>query len=303
MSGSGMETPAEAACPLCGAAGARLRYPGNPLPVRQCACGMVFLSPQPSPEQLREIYGSDYYLSLGISGQDDEAVRGMKKETFRRQFEAIAAGAKPGRVLDVGCASGFFMEAATEAGWEAYGVELSGFAAELARSRFGDRVRHGTLEEAGYPDAFFDVVTLFDLLEHVPDPRSFLAEVRRVLRPGGRLLLVLPNAASLSARLMGRHWSHYNAEHLHYFTPETVAVLLCACGFEVEGVASAPKCLNLAYIFNQFRRYPSALVTPLRVIAERLLPNRMKSRNLRLHCGEMLVTARSGAAPHPPDLH
>lgn len=286
--------PAEAVCPLCGAAEAPLRYPGNLLPVRECACGMFFLWPQPTPDQLRGMYGSDYYRSLGISGEDDAAVGAMKKQTFRRQFAAASAGLKPGKVLDVGCACGFFLEAATEAGWEAYGVELSSFAAELAREKFGARVHNGTLEEAGYPEGFFDAVTLFDLLEHVPAPGAFLGEVRRVLRPEGRLLLVLPNAASLSARLMGRHWSHYNAEHLHYFTPLTVARLLSACGFEVEQVSNAPKYLSLSYIFNQLRRYPSPLLTPVRAVAESLFPDRIKSRNLRLHCGEMLVVARNG---------
>ena len=282
----------DAPCSLCGANDAPPRHSGSPLPLKKCACGMVFLSPQPTAEELQEIYRSDYYLSLGISGDDEESPRAMKQHTFRRQFEAVARRVKPGKVLDVGCASGFFLEVADAAGWEAYGVELSSFAAELAKRRFGPRVHNGTLEQAGYPEAFFDAVTLFDLLEHVPDPKSFLGEVLRVLRPDGKLLLVMPNVASLSARIMGRHWSHYNAEHLHYFSPATIARLLSGCGFAVESVGKAPKSLNLNYIFKQLRRYPRSLITPLVSIADALLPAWSKELNLSLHCGEMLVVAR-----------
>jgi len=258
---------------------------------------MVFLSPQPTAEQLRDIYRSDYYLSLGITGDDEEAPREMKQHTFRRQFEKVARQVKPGKVLDVGCASGFFLEVAAAAGWEAYGVELSGFAAELAQREFGSRILNGTLEQAGYPDAFFDAVTLFDLLEHVPDPRTFLAEVHRVLSSDGLLLLVMPNVASLSAGIMGRHWSHYNAEHLHYFSPATVTRLLSACGFAVESVEKAPKSLNLNYIFRQLRRYPRSLIAPLVSIADALLPACLKELDLRLPCGEMLVLARKCQLP------
>lgn len=254
---------------------------------------MRFLHPQPSDEELREIYRCDYYLSLGITGADADAPKAMKQHTFRRQFESLGWQGEPGKILDVGCATGLFLEVAAGLGWQPYGVELSRFAAQKAQERFGDRISHGTLAQARYPEAFFDAVTLFDLLEHVREPGPFLGEVHRVLRPGGRLLLVMPDAASPSARLMGAHWPHYNAEHLHYFSPATVTRLLAACGFTVQRVEKAAKYLTLNYIFNQIRRYPRRLVSPLASCAAALLPDRAKALKLRLYCGEMLVVARS----------
>lgn len=282
----------EPICPLCGGKGALPRFPGARLPVHRCRCGMQFLHPQPTDGELKEIYRSDYYRGLGIAAESGQGPEAMKKETFRRQFRLLAGGREPGTVLDVGCATGFFLEVAAEAGWEPYGVELSSFAASVARECFGERVVNGTLEEAGYPDAFFDAVTLFDLIEHVRDPRGFLAEVRRVLRPEGRLLLVTPDLSSLSARLMGRRWSHYHREHLHYFSQATLARLLAETGFTVELRRSAPKTLNLAYIFRQLRRHPGTLVPRLAALGDLVLPALPGGVNFRLHCGAMLVVTR-----------
>lgn len=255
---------------------------------------MVFLSPKPDGEQLREMYRSDYYQSWGITGDDDESARSMKQGTFAHRMKPLAALVPVGRVLDVGCATGYFLEVAAAAGWDVYGVELSDYAAGLARRTFGDRVFSGTLEQAGYPDGYFDVITLSDLLEHVPDPRSFLHEVRRLLRPDGILMIVTPDVTSLSARIMGARWSHYKQEHLHYFSPGTIIRLLSESGFSVEFTGAAVKYLNFGYIANQFRVYRHFLLTPLCSIAEILLPPRLKERNFPLHCGEMLVLARNG---------
>lgn len=281
-------------CPLCGASDAPLRYQQHSLPIRQCCCGMVFLSPQPDDEQLREMYRSDYYKSWGIAGNDDESTRVMKQGTFVRRMKRLAGLVPIGRVLDVGCATGYFLEVAAAAGWEVFGVELSDYASELARRTFGDHVFNGTLEQAHYPDGYFDLVTLSDLLEHVPDPRPFLSEVRRLLRPDGMLMIVTPDVTSLSARLMGGRWSHYKQEHLHYFSPETLMRLLSESGFSVVLKGAAAKILNCSYVANQFRVYPHFLMTPLCRIVDTLLPASLKEWNFPVYCGEMLVMARNG---------
>jgi 2-polyprenyl-3-methyl-5-hydroxy-6-metoxy-1,4-benzoquinol methylase len=279
-------------CPLCGGTDTSLRYQKSTLPIRQCACGMVFLYPPPNNEQLLEIYQADYYQSWGISG-DDEATRAMKLGTFKRRIQQLSGLIAPGKVLDVGCATGFFLEVAFASGWEVYGVELSEYAAELARRRFGERIFIGTLEQAQYSDGNFDLITLSDLLEHVPDLRSFLLEVRRVLRPGGILMIVTPNVASLTAQLMRSRWSHYKREHLFYFSPDTIMRLLRESGFTIEFKGAAAKCLNIAYVAGQFKAYPHFLMTPLCNLADFLLPTSIKNVNFTVRCGEMLVVARN----------
>ena len=254
---------------------------------------MLFLHPQPTSGQLREIYGADYYVGIGIGGGDEEASRQMKQQTFIRQLQKLSRVVDGGRVLDVGCATGFFLEVAASAGWDVYGAEFSRFAAERARRRFGDRICYGQIKDASYPESFFDAVTLFDLLEHVPDPREFLIEVRRVLRPGGALLAVMPDAVSLSARLMGRHWSHYSMEHLHYFSPETATRLLSESGFAIHCVESARKSLNLSYVCGQIGRQAPEFAKKALSTADALLPAWIKHWNIAVPCGQMLVLARN----------
>jgi 2-polyprenyl-3-methyl-5-hydroxy-6-metoxy-1,4-benzoquinol methylase len=264
---------------------------------------MVFLHPQPDAEELHRIYQNDYYRSWGLNGQgtgDEEAgdaARLMKQGTFGLRLKRLAGVTAPGRVLDVGCATGFFLEVADRAGWDVHGVELSRYAADEAKRRFGERVFNGTLEEAGFAADSFALVTLSDILEHIPSPRAFLAEVKRILAPGGRVMIVTPNVTSLSAHLMGRRWSHFKAEHLHYFAPHTITRLLTECGFTVDAREPAAKCLNLAYIHTQFRVYPHALMTPISRMAATLVPERLQRLNIPLYCGEMLVLARKGLGP------
>jgi 2-polyprenyl-3-methyl-5-hydroxy-6-metoxy-1,4-benzoquinol methylase len=253
---------------------------------------MVFLWPQPDETELRKIYRPSYHQNWGVGSDVEGDLRAMKQKTFQRQLDKVSHLVATGRVLDVGCATGFFLEVVVAAGWDVYGVELSEYAAGVARRTFGERVFHGTLEQARFSDGMFDLVTLSDLLEHIPDVRGFLSEVRRVLRPGGIVQIVTPDVASLSSRVMGRRWSHYNQEHLHYFSRTTVVQLLSENGFKAESLAAASKYLSAAYIDRQFRVYRHPLISPLFRAVTAILPVRLKELSFPVYCGEMLIHAR-----------
>jgi len=278
-------------CPLCGGSNIREKYANAPLPIWHCICGAVFLSPFSVPEDLKDMYRESYYESWGLAADNEEGPRQMKHLTFEARLKRISHRLEPGKVLDVGCATGYFLEVAAEAGWDVHGVELSEYSARLAQKKFGDRVFNGTLEEAYYADETFDLITLSDLLEHVQKPAAFLREVRRILKPTGLLMIVTPNAASLSCRLMGVNWSHYKAEHLHYFSPRTIKQLLTDSGFTLLVVEGAAKYLNFAYIINQFRIYNHPLLTTLLNGVGRLLPDSLKAANFPVLCGELLALA------------
>jgi SAM-dependent methyltransferase len=141
------------------------------------------------------------------------------------------------KVLDVGCGSGDRLLVMKEAGLEPAGVEITP-AADYARDRLGLDVRRGTLEEAAFDAGAFRAVTLHNVLEHVHDPRSLLAEARRVLAPDGWLVVQVPNAASGQARLFGRRWAALDAPRdLYYYTPAALGRLLESAGFAVRSVA------------------------------------------------------------------
>jgi SAM-dependent methyltransferase len=126
-------------------------------------------------------------------------------------------------------------------GWQVNGVELSPQATAHARNVLGLDVRQGSLEEAGYPDAHFDVVTLWHVLEHLPSPRRTLVEVKRVLKPGGTLICEVPNEHSLQSRLLGKHWFHLDPpRHLYAFSPTTLRRVVRAAGLAVLRIVQVP---------------------------------------------------------------
>ncbi|MBN2107453.1 MAG: methyltransferase domain-containing protein [Deltaproteobacteria bacterium] len=279
-------------CPLCGGSTTQKKYADAQLPVWQCVCGAVFLSPFPSAEELKAIYRDTYYETWGLTADNENAPRQMKLLTFSARLKKISRFLKTGKVLDVGCATGYFLEAAKAAGWEPYGVELSEYSSRLAQQKFGARIFNGTLEEAHFADETFDLITMSDLLEHVRDIDAFMHEAVRILKPSGLLMIVTPNVASLSCRMMGAKWSHYKAEHLHYFSPVTIKALLKKSGMPPLLIEPSPKYLNLAYIINQFQTYQHPIFTPLATGADRLFPRSIKQANFPVSCGELLVLAR-----------
>lgn len=143
------------------------------------------------------------------------------------------------RLLDVGCSSGAHLRAAAKAGFEVEGVEPSPEAAESAR-RAGFKVFTGLLEEARYRDGAFDAVTLIELVEHLREPRALLAECRRILRPGGVLMVTTPNAASLTAKVLGADWEVFSLRgmggHVSFFNPASLRLLAARTGFEVTRI-------------------------------------------------------------------
>ena len=147
-------------------------------------------------------------------------------DAFCAHFEPMVARIRrhvpSGRLLDVGAGVGALLSVASRHGYSAKGVEVSEWASGYARREKGLDVATGTLEDAGFADAHFDVVVLNHVIEHVPDPRALLVEIRRILRPEGLIVLGAPNAGSLMARLIGARWASFRpGEHIWHFTPAT----------------------------------------------------------------------------------
>ncbi len=143
------------------------------------------------------------------------------------------------RLLDVGCSSGAFLGAAVRLGFQAEGVEPAARAAQTAQAA-GLKVRQGLLQDAHFADAEFDAVTLFEVIEHLKEPLDLLGECRRILRPGGILLVGTGNAASWSTAAMGAHWEYFDISrhggHISFYTPASLAKLAGKAGFEVAAV-------------------------------------------------------------------
>src|SRR5688572_10015629 len=247
-------------CALCPEAGSRALFQVDGSLVVSCGgCGLVRQDTRPLAAS--ELYDSDYYATDDPKGGYANYFldADVNRRTFRQRIQAIERRyGRRGRLLDVGCALGDFLLEAKAAGWDVEGVEISSYAAQRARER-GLRVTAGRLEELDLRESSFDVITLYDSVEHLTDPIATLAAVRRLLVPGGIVHLVTPNVGGLQARILGRYWYHYKpGEHLYYFSPRTLRAALEAAGLRWAGWQRSASYLTFTYCFNRMRYYAPA---------------------------------------------
>jgi SAM-dependent methyltransferase len=223
-------------CPVCGCERARPRFElaGEEFRVVVCErCGLGRLHPLPGAEVLRSYYPDSYY------GEPGTKFRGVIERLVRlvgsRHIGFLSRWLHPGaRVLDVGCGRGVILGALADRGFEVHGVELSAEAARGADPRAKIRIA-SRLAEAGFDADSFDEVVIWHVLEHLDDPRATLEEARRILRPGGRLIVAVPNFASAQARWSDAAWFHLDLpRHLYHFPVSALRELVGSCGFEIE---------------------------------------------------------------------
>ena len=149
---------------------------------------------------------------------------------------AVLPDIEPGRLLDVGSGKGRFLAAARDAGWDVLGIEFSEGAAASSRARFDVEVVAGDFGTTALAGPF-DVITMWHTLEHLPDPRAAVERAVSLLRPGGYLIVSVPNVASVQARLGGDRWIHLDLpRHFFHFTPKALSTLLVRCGLRVERI-------------------------------------------------------------------
>jgi 2-polyprenyl-3-methyl-5-hydroxy-6-metoxy-1,4-benzoquinol methylase len=232
-------------CNLCNCNNNKIRYivrdilldrPQNKYSFVQCErCGLIFQNPRPSLVEMASHYPETYVPYQVNSKEQPFLLRRAYQYGYRSRARYISDYKKNGTLLDVGCSNGEFLEyMKSQRGWEVSGVEISQYAAQVAKSK-GLTIFTGTLEKAAFPKASFDVVTLWDVLEHIHDPRSTLTEIRRILRPGGLLTFRVPNGDSFDSVLFGQFWAGLDApRHLYVYTHETIRHLLAETGFKIR---------------------------------------------------------------------
>lgn len=258
MSPKGTGARQNGTCGICGGPRLTQRYRLPAFAVVRCHdCDVLFTTLSPDRAELEAMYDEGYYRARRAYYFENAVLRSERSpdeniRAFGSLLDRLEGRCRDGRLLDVGCGIGIFLSLARTRGWEVRGVELSPFAAREARERLGLPVVTGTLREAAYPDASFDVITLLDVFEHVPDPRAELRELFRVLRPSGILLLDTPNANALLRRVADRiyRWSGgglaypvrklYHQFHLFYYSEPVLRRVLGEAGFRVESVEGRP---------------------------------------------------------------
>lgn len=254
--------------------------------VRCRQCGLQYLTPR-----LRQ----DLILGGYEAGSDDLFVSQAeaRERTFAKCLDLIErAHPKRGTILDVGTAGGSFLGVAQRRGWQVLGCEPNRWLSAWGSEHYGVTIRPGTVFEMELADASFDVVTLWDVLEHTPDPAAVLRECRRLLKPDGLLVVNYPDIRSLIARLMGRRWVFLLSVHLYYFTLGSMRKMLARTGFTMTRHQWHWQSLNLGYILLRMRPYiPWLSRVGTRVVQTLHLEN----AQIPYWMGQVLVLARPQA--------
>ncbi len=215
-------------CPLCGHAAARALFEKEGTPYERCdGCALVTRGGPDEPPSYHD-YIPDATTRLPP----------LTRKRYEELLGRLGAYRQTGRFLDVGCGTGFLVEVAQDLGWQAEGLEVSVASVEFGRER-GLDLHAGTIEEVAPPAGAYDVVTMMEVIEHVPQPVDLLRQVRELLRPGGVLYLTCPNWGSLSRRVLGSDWRPIGRDHVTYFTPGHMRRALGDAGLRPLAVTSA----------------------------------------------------------------
>jgi 2-polyprenyl-3-methyl-5-hydroxy-6-metoxy-1,4-benzoquinol methylase len=296
------------ACPLCGADDYNVRFADQLVGVtidpqvhytstsvafgehgrivRCRSCSLVYMNPRPHHQVVQESYTAvrdTRYL-------EEEQGR---LETFADSLAHIQRFGGAGRLLDVGCHVGTFLAVAEQSGFTVAGVEPSAWASQIARSRIRGEVHRGAVEDAPLPEGGYDVVTLWDVIEHLPDPALDVRAIHGALRPGGLFAVSTMDVDALFARLLGRRWPWYMQMHLVYFSRQTLCELLRREGFHIADVHGHTRRVRLSYLASRLDAYvpPAA-----RLLGAALERSRLANRTVGVRLGDIFtVIARKPA--------
>ncbi len=276
----------EARCIMCGNEASPFCVLDAASYFRCATCGGMFLHPMPTPHEMRE-YAERQYRA-GDYAQYAKA-RPLKLETFRRRLALVRKHQPTGKLLDLGAACGFMIEAALEAGYDARGVEFSEEAIRLAAPGIRDRIHAGDVTELEPGE--YDVITAFDILEHAHDPLAALRQWSDLLRPGGLLVLTSPDTDSIFRKVLGSRWPMLQPfQHTALFSGGAMAGFLESAGLRLLELRSAEKIMTMSYLLGQLEIYlPRAIRIAQRV--GRAFP-KLLNRPMSFRIGEFIALAR-----------
>lgn len=302
-------------CPICQSKSASFFIKNLPL-FRCFSCQLIFQTPTKKEE---------FTPNERNWGENDprfsKATYQMKKQTFRLLFKAILSAGRPDffeesyseapccpsgldaaekgrptsadkkKLLDVGTGTGALLDIALEFGFQAIGLEPD---KKFVQKKGGRALRivNSTLEKSDFKPNSFDVITMFDVLEHMQDLNSTLKKINLILKPGGLLVISTPNTNSLSFKLMGSNWPHFKKEHVYYFSPKSLQILIKKYNFTIMKIANSLKALNLEYIAGYFTAFPTPFLSPLSRLINSILPRPLTQLPIFLPNGNMLIIAR-----------
>lgn len=276
------------ACPICGRKGAREWLQGRDrfhgrmeayTLVRCPVCSLVWLSNSPEPLKMYLHY-TDAYHKLISAGGENSPVRWRERKATLRQYK------QSGTLLDLGCSSGAFLESLKGEPWKLYGIEMSAEGARTAEARSGAHVFAGDIPDAPFAPESFDVITCFDVLEHLYEPLRVMVKVREWLKPGGIFYVMVPNIDSAEANLFGTYWHGLELpRHLFHYSPASIRYLARSVGLEeVSLIAGRNPAVgtSLRYLWDDIFKAVGIRRTPTAYLETPSHPWRMARKLVRM---------------------
>jgi SAM-dependent methyltransferase len=228
---------------------------------------------------MHEHYTDAYHRLISGAGEDSPARWGYRKV-------AISQHKQSGSLLDLGCSSGSFFEFIKGAPWKLYGIEMSADCAKIAEEKSGAEVFVGDIVKAPFPPESFDVITCFDVLEHLYEPRQVMAKVMEWLKPGGIFYVLIPNVDSAEARIFGSYWAGLELpRHLFHYSPASLRYLAKSVGLhEISLITrrNAAVGVNIRYLLDDLFRAAGISRTPQAYLDPPGLPWRLARKVVRM---------------------
>lgn len=275
-------------CPVCGNAGAREwlhapdRFHGRKerYTLLRCpACSIVWLSHPPAPEEMHKHYTDAYDRLISASGENSPG-------RWRDRNAALAPYKQSGALLDLGCSSGSFLQSLGGKDWRLYGVEMSPESAQQGGTTTGVSVFVGQILDADFAPESFDVITCFDVLEHLYEPRRVMAKVAEWLKPGGVFYVLVPNVDSAEGRVFGTYWHGLELpRHLFHYCPASLKFLAESAGLRevsIETRRNPAVGTSLRYVWDDAFSTAGIRRTPVAYRGEASLPWRAARKLVRM---------------------
>jgi len=247
-------------------------------------------------EDMKHFYSENYFVSddsLKIGYEHYFNAKDNIIKTFQRRANLLQKyHNKPGRLLDVGCAAGFYMEVAKERGWDVSGVDISQICAAYAKDNFGIEIENGLLTETGFKSESFDMITMWDYLEHSITPKEDIIKSWDLLAKDGLLAIATPDISSLPSRIFKSNWIGIKLEeHFYYFSRDSLKKILKEIGFSVVDIFYIGKYVSSAMVADRLVYYN-------RFLSQRL-GNILKRMNFSFYCNPfdiMLIVGKKEKA-------
>lgn len=255
-------------------------------------CGSIFQHPLPSIREMID-YANQEYLDGGY--KEYVQASDLKLATFRDRIRNICHRAQGKRLLDVGCACGYFIDIALQEGFDAYGIEFSAQAMAAASPQARTRIIHADVNQLSSTRRdWYDVVAAFDIVEHTLDPVDFLIDLKNMLRRGGMLVMTTPDTGHFLRPMMGRRWPMLQPfQHTFLFSRASLRLALEKAGYAEIELMPARKILTPDYLVQQIKIY-NPLIARLYYFFSTVLPNGLRKMPLRVNIGEIMAFARRG---------